>query len=434
MFRKIFPVVVVSLWGTVFLPIPQAIARVPLTRAEIQYLRNSVRLIPRNKPRRWARLRDRMIPGDGLSTGKASLAELRFNDGSRARVGQRAMFRFLPRTRNFRLNNGTVLLLIPPGKGKTGITTPNAAAAIRGSALFVRYDKQTDTTIVGALTDSGIEVSNKNKSQTQELKAGQLIIIVKDRIKSLYDFDLRTFYETSELVNDLNLDKQGIAVKDSAIASVKAETTEALKEQTPVIGKGVVENPSFIQLTPDPPQISNENPTPSIPYLEGTGEIIRPPQKVPENTDPTVVEPIVPANPEPPPVQPPTTGGGETEEPPIVNPPTVPANPEPPPVQPPTTGGGETEPPIVNPPTVPANPESPPVQPPTTGGGETEPPIVNPPTVPTKPESPPVQPPTTDGGGETEPPIVNPPTVPTKPESPPVQPPTTDGGGETEPP
>jgi acrosin len=252
MFHKLFPLLAISIWGVVVLPLSElASATIPLTRAEIQDLRNLVQLIPRNSPKkRPARKSDAMIPGDGLSTGRASLADLRFNDGSLARVGEQAVFQFLPRTRNFSLKNGTVLLLIPPGRGQTRIQTPNAAAAIRGSALFVRYDETTETTIVGALTDSGIEVSNKQASQSQVLEAGQLMVIVKGKFQGLYDFDLRNFYETSDLVRGLDLTRQNLApTPDPAIASVQAETAAAVATQTPIKGEGVLENPSFLQLT-----------------------------------------------------------------------------------------------------------------------------------------------------------------------------------------
>ncbi|MCC5663162.1 FecR family protein [Nostoc sp. CHAB 5784] len=243
MFYKSFPLVVIGLWGVIVLPLPNKVSAItPLTQAKIQDLRNMVQLIPKDKlKKRPARKLDAMTPGDGLSTGRASLADLRFNDGSLARVGEQALFQFLPKTRDFKLSNGTVLLLIPPGRGQTRIQTPSAAAAIRGSALFVRYDQQTDTTIVGALTNSGIEVSNK-EGETKVLEAGQMIILIKGKFQNLYDFDLRNFYENSELVRELDLDRQSpVPTSDPAITSVQAETTAALKAQPPIKGEGVIE-------------------------------------------------------------------------------------------------------------------------------------------------------------------------------------------------
>ncbi|MBF2007560.1 MAG: iron dicitrate transport regulator FecR, partial [Chlorogloeopsis fritschii C42_A2020_084] len=258
MFRKLFPLVVISFWGILVVPLSErASGSTPLTKAVILNLRNWVQLMPNNQFQRPARKLDAMSPGDGLHTGRASLAELRFNDGSLARVGEQAIFRFLPKTRNFRLSNGTVLLLIPPKKGVTRVNTPNAAAAIRGSALFVRYDEKKDTTLVAALTNSGIEVFNKDATQRQELKAGQLAVIVKGRLQGLFEFDLRNFYDTSYLVRGLDLHQRVTPAQDPAIAKVQAETAAAVSSQIPITGKGVVENPSFTKLSTSPSSSSN---------------------------------------------------------------------------------------------------------------------------------------------------------------------------------
>ncbi len=102
MFRKLVPLAIASLWGVVLIPLPHAAANAstPLTRAVVKKLHNWVQLMPQNRPKRRARRSDRMNPGDGLATGRASLADLRFNDGSLARIGERAVFRFLPRNSN----------------------------------------------------------------------------------------------------------------------------------------------------------------------------------------------------------------------------------------------------------------------------------------------------------------------------------------------
>jgi FecR protein len=314
MFQKFLPLLAIGIWGVVVLPLSRpAHASTPLTQAQIQDLRNLVQLIPKNTKKRPARKLDPMKPGDGLSTGRESLADLRFNDGSVARVGEQAVFQFLPKTRNFRLSNGTVLLLIPPGRGQTRIQTPNAAAAIRGSGLFVRYDATTDTTIVGALTNSGIEVSNKEAS-CGVLEAGQLIMIVKGKCQGLLDFDLRNFYETSDLVRGLDLNRQNIAPSpDPAIASVQAETSAAIATQTPIKGEGVLENPAFLQLTPsssDSPStvITNSgdeddvsvNPgedNPAVNSFVDTGEVQSSGQIKPQIPSPKPIEPDKPVDP-----------------------------------------------------------------------------------------------------------------------------------------
>jgi hypothetical protein len=272
----------IGFWGIVVFCLPQKVnAFTPLTRAVILKLRNFVQIMPKDQPQRPARKLDAMTPGDGLFTGKASLAELRFNDGSLARIGEQAVFHFLPKTRNFKLSNGTVLLLIPPKKGLTRIDTPNAAAAIRGSALFVRYDEKKDTTVVGALTNSGIEVFSKDGSQRQKLKAGQLIVIVKGRLQGLYEFDLRNFYDTSDLVRGLDLARRSGPASDPAIAKVQAETAAAVSSQPPITGQGVVENPPFTQLSTSS---SNSNRNFQSGGENQSSRISEPTNKVPSNT------------------------------------------------------------------------------------------------------------------------------------------------------
>ncbi|MBH8574107.1 FecR domain-containing protein [Nostocaceae cyanobacterium CENA369] len=397
MFLKLFPLWLIGLWGMIILPLPnRANAIAPLTRAEIQNLRNLVQLIPKNsKKRRPARKLDPMIPGDGLSTGRSSLADLRFNDGSLARLGEQAIFKFLPKTRYFTLSNGTILLLIPPGRGQTRIQTPSAAAAIRGSALFVRYDKQTDTTIVGALTNSGIEVFNKEASQNQVLQAGQLIVIVKGEFQGLFDFDLRNFYETSDLVRGLDLTRQNpTATIDPAIASVQDEIAAAVAAQSPIIGKDVIDNPSFLQLSTSSSNSASKdvltnnssadtiNDSSSLNTFVETGEILyntarrtvnddnysKTPINSPTNSSHTngIITPIKTDNdlPQLKPQQPPT----QPEQPPT-QPQQPPTQPEKPPTQP--------EQPPTQPEKLPTQPEQPPTQP--------EKP-------PTQPEKPPTQP------------------------------------------
>jgi hypothetical protein len=387
MLRKLLPLLVIGVWGVTVVSLPkEATATTPLTRADIEKIRNLVQLKPKNRQQRPARSLDAMFPGDGVSTGRASLAELRFNDRSLARVGEQAVFQFLPRTRNFKLSNGTVFILIPPKQGQTRIQTPNAAAAIRGSALFVRYDEQTDTTVVGALTNSGIEVFNKDASQSRVLEAGQMLVIVKDRIKGLYEFDLRTFYETSDLVRGLDLNrKTGVPSADPAIAQVQEETTAAIATQKPITGAGVITNPSFLKLTGSSPTspsaadnsiINNNSP---VDTFQEIGEILSNNDKKKDNlsgstsvTTPAVTTPVVTTLPK---IESPT-------DPPVITPPKIESPTDPPVITPPKIES-PTNPPVITP-TKPVITPNPPVITP-------NPPVItpNPPVItPIKPESP----------------------------------------------
>ncbi|GAX40723.1 hypothetical protein NIES4075_16890 [Tolypothrix sp. NIES-4075] len=443
MLRKLLPLLVIGVWGITVVSLPQeASATTPLTRAEIEKIRNLVQLRPKNRQQRPARSSDAMFPGDGVSTGRASLAELRFNDRSLARVGEQAVFQFLPRTRNFKLSNGTVLLLIPPKQGQTRIQTPNAAAAIRGSALFVRYDEQTDTTVVGALTNSGIEVSNKDASQSRVLEAGQMLVLVKNRIQGLYEFDLRNFYDRSDLVRGLDLArKTGVPSPDPAIAQVQEETVTALAAQKPIVGAGVIENPSFVKLTvssPTSPSAADDNiinnNSPVEPLVDigqvlsnndkkkdnssGSTSVTTPAITTPAITTPAVTTPAVTTPPQiESPTNPPITTPSVTT-PPVTTPPiTTPPQIESPPTPPITT------PPITTPPQIESPPTPPITTPPVTTPPVTTPPITTPPITTPPITTPPITTPPITTPPITTPPITTPPQIESPPTPPVITPP-----------
>ena len=89
-------------------------AQVPLIRADVETLYNRVEYLPEAGTARPATLSDWLDLGDAIRTAAASRADLRFNDGSLARVGERATFWFVPNTRTFRLSNGTALFFGAP--------------------------------------------------------------------------------------------------------------------------------------------------------------------------------------------------------------------------------------------------------------------------------------------------------------------------------
>ncbi|HHP7244923.1 MAG TPA: FecR family protein [Elainellaceae cyanobacterium] len=346
MTRRFTFVLALALWGaqSFFLP-GLASARTPLTQAVVRQLRNIVELIPEDRPRRRARVSDQMTPGDALSTARESFAELRFNDGSLARLGERVVFRFSPATRTFRLSNGTLLLLVPPGQGRTRIQTPNATAGIRGSALFARYIPGTNTTLIGALTDSGIEVANQDSSERLALEAGQMAVIFEDSIIRVYAFDLGIFYETSELARGLSLaDASGVSnvrsgsESDQAIAQVRQETIDAIQRQSPIVGDDIIVNPDFIRLSATLSRDQSGNPlfTPStdsglplsdqIQSIFEAGEIQGPESPFeppidntpsPPDNIPVPVEPTQPPEPVEPiqPIEPPQPPGSPVEPP-----------------------------------------------------------------------------------------------------------------------
>lgn len=229
-------------------------AEVPLIRADVESLQNRVEVILQGGSARPATLSDWLGLGDALRTSNASRAELRFNDGSLARVGERATFRFVPDTRSFRLSNGTVLLLIPPGNGPSMIHTPSAVTGVQGTALVVRHIPFTESesaeladsplataqhtgeypgrTIVMVLTNNPqgpAEVTTAD-GQTEALTAGYMAVIEGNTIEVL-EFDLSLFYQTSPLVQGLGLDDTNFKGSGEPTDPVRQETLDGLAAQ-----------------------------------------------------------------------------------------------------------------------------------------------------------------------------------------------------------
>ncbi|MEO0884696.1 MAG: FecR domain-containing protein [Cyanobacteria bacterium J06648_10] len=255
-----------------------------LSWARIDYIRNRVQLVPRDQNGRRARISDVLSVGDSLRTARASRAELRFNDGSLARVGERAIFRFTPNTRNFQLSNGTILLLIPPGRGRSTIQTPNATTGIQGSALFVRYIPETDTTIVGALTNNPngpMVLINRDGTESQALRANEIGVIKGDQITELYEFDGTLFWQSSGLAEGFNyLSDTSSSGNPDQLDGVRREIREAISTQGRLSGDTFITNPDEFNSsggdglegseTPAEPEFNN---SPAQEYLEGDVEI-----------------------------------------------------------------------------------------------------------------------------------------------------------------
>ncbi len=243
MLNKLTLSLTLAISSLALLLLPKAgIAQTTLTQATVESFQNQVRLIPNQQNPRSARVSDVIRVQDTIATANASRVDLRFNDRSLARLGEQAIFRFLPGTRTADLANGTGLFLINPGQGTTTIRTPNAAAGIRGSAVFVRVipaeDGQEGTTLIGALTNSGIQTCSQNGSQCVELKAGQMAHFEGENLNAVYLFDLTTFLNTSSLTQDLD---------QVAPEGVLGEIQSAIASATSLTGT-ILNTPNFIRM------------------------------------------------------------------------------------------------------------------------------------------------------------------------------------------
>ncbi|PSB30076.1 hypothetical protein [Stenomitos frigidus] len=242
-------------WATPLLAQPDL-----LTRAEVYKLVNIVQLLPNNQSPRPAKLSDTLAPLDAIKTATRSRAELLFNEGSLARVGANAIFRFIPGTRSFQLRNGTALILSLPGKVGTRVETPGGqvlAQALPPSpspsppsptlpatppiqplslAMIVRFDAASNTTNVFALTNGSITVFDLKGGQVV-LNGGQTVSIVNGVLGPVQTFDLKTFYQTSNLAIGLGPGQEATVLQESppvqqTLKTIRMDTLAALDAQS----------------------------------------------------------------------------------------------------------------------------------------------------------------------------------------------------------
>ena len=241
-------------------------AEVPLTRAYIESLENTVELLPQTGSTRPVHTADWLTLDETVRTADAARADLRFNDGSLARIGEQVTFQVIPNTRTFRLFDGTALLLIPPGRGASTIETPNAITQFQETALVVRHvpaervsrgtnrlhasqggNELPGRTVVMVLTDhpeGPVEVSLLDGKAT-ELTAGQMAIVDGQEL-FVFEFDLALFYETSALVEGLHLDDPNYLGDGRPTDPVRQETLEGLANQRSFEGEYLLD-PEFLR-------------------------------------------------------------------------------------------------------------------------------------------------------------------------------------------
>jgi hypothetical protein len=120
-----------------------------LDRATITYLQNDVAVADvkllntsgGQVKKTAATLNQPVTRDNAIITGDKSRVEMKFNDGSVVRLGQFTVFSFKEGTRDIDLKQGSALMNVPPGMGRTNIKAAAVTAAITGTTvLFQAYE------------------------------------------------------------------------------------------------------------------------------------------------------------------------------------------------------------------------------------------------------------------------------------------------------
>lgn len=246
-------VIIGSLLGFAWM-LPAAAQQTMLTRGEIYKLINSVQLLLNNRSPRSARVSDVMMPQDTLRTASRSKAELLFNEGSLARIGSNAIFRFIPGMRGFQLRNGTALIMSPPTTASTRIETLEGQAVaeilanspqvspvsdVTSLALVIQVCDVTQKTDFYNLTGTPIKITDA-KGSFIFIQGGQTVSVLKGTLGEVKTFGLRTFYQTSGLAVGLGPGQESIVLQEAppvqqTLKAVRTATLATLDLQTKAI-------------------------------------------------------------------------------------------------------------------------------------------------------------------------------------------------------
>ncbi|MBD2386058.1 hypothetical protein [Cylindrospermum sp. FACHB-282] len=254
-----------------------------LTRAEVYKLIKIVELLLQNQTQRPAKQKDVIVPRDAVRTGVSSEAQLFFNDKSLIRVDQSSTFRFEPGVRRFqlpnrialremifKLENGTTLILSPPGSVGTEVETPESKISIlavlptsnsselrqnsgvavpvsstitplflpadKASAVMVIHDSARNSTQVFALTDGDIKISDQQNKKTVALKGGQTVAVRNGVVGKVQEFDLQGFYKLITLTGGIGPGQENLVAQESpqvqeTLKAVRIQTLAALRNQ-----------------------------------------------------------------------------------------------------------------------------------------------------------------------------------------------------------
>ncbi len=231
-----------------------------LTRAQVYKVVNQVQVLLSNRPARSAHLSDVLVPQDAVKTAARSRAELLFNEGSVARIGSNAIFRFVPGMRSAQLRNGTALIMSLPQQMATEIETPGGTIVASATldpdtapptpgtpptpspapppnpellslAMAISVDASDEKNIqvkVFSLTFTKITVTDL-KGNAAILQGGQFLTIRNGQLGPVQTFDLKAFYKSSQLGLGLGPGQADLILQEPATVQ---PTLKAVRQAT----------------------------------------------------------------------------------------------------------------------------------------------------------------------------------------------------------
>ncbi|MEO1131400.1 MAG: hypothetical protein AAFX40_01695 [Cyanobacteria bacterium J06639_1] len=211
-----------------------------------------VTLRPSQDLPRPATVDDELVPLDELLTGANSLAQLVFAPGgSLIRLGQNSLFRFVPEGREFVLDNGSVMLVTPPGRGGGRLVTPAAVAAVQGSLVVATARTNNGSEEARFLNfTSTVELENPDTGNViGRLDPGQAALAIDGELVTIIDFDIEAAIETVAIMERLEVDEADSPEAQAALRQEKNFVDGILSAETPdeVLGEALNEGETVVE-------------------------------------------------------------------------------------------------------------------------------------------------------------------------------------------
>jgi len=188
----------------------------------------------------------KIAEGNKVDTGAGSCTELTFTDSSVLRMGQNSHFSFDSKERIIKLDQGTLLMHVPPGNGGVSIEGGGVVGAVSGSTVMASSDGKGNFSFAVLESDGGGgQITNKDGSVTP-LAPGQMGVVSSSRpgVSASFEVNVTALMESSPLFTEFTTpmpgnekvtavaEKQGDAIESGAMGLDKTPSADEKTART----------------------------------------------------------------------------------------------------------------------------------------------------------------------------------------------------------
>lgn len=214
----------------------------PLEAGAFSAVKNSV-LQTDGAEKKPAQKDAKITEGNKVDTGAGSCTEMTFTDSSVLRMGQNSHFSFDSKERIIKLDQGTLLMHVPPGNGGVSIEGGGVVGAVSGSTVMASNDGKGNFAFAVLESDGGAgQITNKDGSVTP-LIPGQMGVVSANRpgVSTSFEVNVTGLMESSPLFTEFTNPIPG----NEKVAAVAEKQGEAIESGA----KGLDKTPSADEKT-----------------------------------------------------------------------------------------------------------------------------------------------------------------------------------------